>query len=491
VKRPIVAFLLLASGCIAEDESTGESTAELLGHGPRLLEAGTGITLLETTDDSYAIYQLGQQVFAVKAHHERELIADVPAGNVAFVFPVGDVAFVWTDPNRALPGFGVSPLYIWSAAGGAHLASSSSAIGTTATSANADGDRVVFTTNSPASGASGDIVLASADLGWQTTLATNVAMSFGAGPCQPRVAFRGDSNAVIGTTCPAGNTASATYSTWHHGQRTDFPQPIATPPRLRLDPDRERAVATLAGSRNPIVIDRHGNGTVIDDTAAAVSVFFAGDGAVIYTTQPVAGGPLAAFRARIGKTPEHVADLRGIYAFAFGSVGLGLPITSADGRKLPYFDAIDPNTGLGANVIVTDVRRDDPPVTLDATPPNLVFGLPFTKDSDYTLYARLDLNTFATGPMFAAGPRGNRQYSDDQGWAWEPAFGSTITFNDNTDATFTAADLKSVDLSRHTLTPRLIAAQANVTYFSSHRGRAVVYTIDTGPDAGLYVARVD
>ena len=93
--------------------------------------------------------------------------------------------------------------------------------------------------------------------------------------------------------------------------------------------------------------------------------------------------------------------------------------------------------------------------------------------------------------MFGAGPRGNRQYSDERGWSWIPSFGSTITFNDNTDASFTYADLQSVNLSRATLEPTLIAAQANVTYFTSRRGRGVVYTLDTGAEAGLYEARVD
>lgn len=72
---------------------------------------------------------------------------------------------------------------------------------------------------------------------------------------------------------------------------------------------------------------------------------------------------------------------------------------------------------------------------------------------------------------------------------------TTITFNDNTsldpnNVFLSTADIQSVDLSCSTLSPRLIAEQANVTYFASHRGRGVVYTIDAGPTAGLYVAGV-
>src|SRR5689334_7515791 len=93
--------------------------------------------------------QVGEQGFAAELDSRRapELIGDVPAGNTAFVFQVGRVAFVWTNPDRTLPGFGVSPLVIWSARTGAHLASPASAIGTLATSTNQDGDRVLFTSN--------------------------------------------------------------------------------------------------------------------------------------------------------------------------------------------------------------------------------------------------------------------------------------------------------------------------------------------------------
>jgi hypothetical protein len=491
VNRSFVAFVLLTGACGVESAPTDEEVAELLGHGPRLLQAGTGITLFETTE-THAIYQLGQQVFAVAPGCDPELIGDVPAGNTAFVYQAGKVAFVWTNPDRTQPGFGVSPLYIWSRDTGSQLASESSPIGTLAATASADGDLVAFPTNAAdAAGTSGDLELAATDLSSRTTLASGVAMLFNSGPCQPRLGFLGDGNKVVGLTCAAGTTTAA-FSTWRDGVRTDFAQPVS-PARLRLDQDHERAVTTLAGSRYPVVIDRDGNGTVIAEEPA-VNAFFAGDGAVIYLTPPAPGGLPSAFRARIGHEPEYVTDLAGFNAPAFGSTGLSLPITSPDGRLLSYFDAVG-SFGLATNTIVADVRGHHEPTTLHTSPADLLFGVPFTKDSDYTLYAELDTVTFAVGPMFAAGPRGNRQFSDDIGWAWDAAFDSTITYNDNTtldpvNVFLSTADLKSVDLSRTTLAPKLIAEQANVTYFSTHHGRAVVYTIDTGADAGLYIARV-
>lgn len=489
MNRSIPIAALLASACAADPTDLAEpgTTAPARLEGPRLLQAGL-VTLFAATDDDHAIYQLGQQVFAVGEGGAPAFIADVPAGNTAFVFPVGEVAFVWTNPDRTRPGFGVSPLYVWSAATGAHLASESSSIGTFATSANHEGDLIVFPADSPPSGATGDLVLASTDLSWRTTLASGVAMSFGSGPCQPRVVFRGNGDDVTGVTCTPGAT-SATFSTWRNGERTIAPEALSLPVRFRTDPQRGRAVSTLAGTRHPVVFDEESQAIVIAE-ATALNVFFGGDGAVLYVTQTPGQRP-SVWRAKIGHAPEHVASITGINAIAFGSTGLGLPVTSPDGRYLSFADAVHPATGLPANVRLADLRGGDAPLALDATPGNVIFGQPFTADSAFALYARLDLASFAVGPMFAADADGSRQFGDERGWSWTPAFGSTITFNDRTDAGLVAADLHVVDLAREPLAPRLIAEQANVTYFTSRRGRDVVYTIDAGPDAGLYVAAVD
>jgi hypothetical protein len=406
------------------------------------------------------------------------------------VYQSGKVAFVWTNPERALPGFGVSPLVIWTARHGAHFAAERSAVGTFATSASDDGDRVVFTANSPAGNTSGDLVLASADLAEQTTVASGIAMAFPNGPCVPRAIFLGED--LVITSCPAATTA-ATLAIWRHGHRHQLAEPLLAPPRLRLDQERKR-IATVLASQRPVLLDRRLDVHATDDVTA-LNALIAGDGALIHIT-PGAGFATAT-RVKGDRPPRAVANFAGLYAFAFGSVGLSLPITSDDGRWLSYFDAVNPSFGAPANVLLRDVRDPDAaPITLDTSPANAVFGVPFTRDSDYALYARFDTTNFAVGPMFAAGPRGNRQFSDDAGWQWDAAFGSTITYNDNTtldpnNVLLSTADLKSLDLSRPNLAPRLIATQANVTYFSSHRGHGVAYTIDTGAAAGLYVARVN
>jgi hypothetical protein len=481
----IATACLLVGACTADIDATDDSTAEVR-RAPLQVQTGVGITLIGVTDDNHAIYERGQQVFAIALTRdsEPELIADIPAGNTAFIFQAGKVAFIWPNPDRTQPGFGVTPLVIWTAKHGARVATETSVFGTTA--ATRDGERVLFAVSSTPDGASGDLVVASADLADQTAIATGIAL---AAPCTPRASFLGDD--VVTATCPAGTTAGA-LAISRDGERRELADPIVTPLRLRLDLERGRLATVLAGSQRPVLLDRQLR-TVATDDVPVVNALIGGDGALIHTS-PGANGLVSVTRLTRRDEPRVVADVAGINFFAAGEDALTQPITSDDGRFLSYFDAFDPNFGL-TNVVLRDVRGDGPPVTLDPSLTNALFGVPFTRDSHYALYARLDLTTFATGSMFAGNLQGSRQFSDDAGWSYTPAFGSTITFNDNTlldpnNVFLSTADIRSVNLSRSTLSPRLIAEQANVTYFPSHRGLGVVYTIDAGPTAGLYVAGV-
>jgi hypothetical protein len=501
----VIRFMILCGlvfpACAVEPdldpEQLGEQSDAIGDVAPRhrLVVPGAGLQLLEVTDDNHVIYQAGQQVFAAALDSARapELIGDVPAGNTAFVFQVGRVAFVWTNPDRTLPGFGVSPLVIWSAHTGAHLASPASAIGTLATSANQDGDRVLFTGNSDPGGTTGDLVLASTDLAEQITVAAGIPMGFPTGPCVPRATFHGPGDDLTAVLCAPGSS-TATLAQWRHGVRHDLAQPLFAPPRLVVDPTTGRAATLLAGSRFPISVDRRGDVTVLAETAAT-NVVLGGDGAVLFTTLPNPSGLRSLVRVRSPLSPRPVADFLGIYTFLFGSAALTQPITSPDGRRVLYFDALDPSSGLSADVILGDARGLQPPVTLDTGAVNGLFAAPFTRDSRFALFARFDITNFAVGPMFAHGADGTRQFGDDTGWQWDPAFGSTITYNDNTtldnaNVSLSIADIKVVDLAARKLAPKLIVRGANVTYMASHRGTGVVYTLDGGPTPGLHVARV-
>ena len=461
----------------------------------RRLAPGTGVLPLEVTDDNYAIYQDGVQVFAVSlAGGPSQLIGEAPAGVTAFVYRVGRVAFVWTNPDRTLANFGVSPLVIWSAATGPHLATQSSAVGTLATSATRRGDFVVFPSNSTADGAVGDLVHASTDLRHQTTLVAGAQMGFAIGPCNPLATFIGDHDdkdddpiAVYCTTDPS----TATLSRWSHGTRRDLVAAALAPPQLAIDPDTGRALTLAAGSRNPLLVDRQGRVTTLA-AAAGRTPSFGPDGTIYYATRSAPPPALATLLRVHGGASQVVGDLQGIYSFSFGSRAFTTPRTSPDGRSFLVVTAVDPTTGFG-NVVRLDARGDGP-VTIDASLAAAQFGPPFTDRSDFALYAHGDPTfTVFVGPMFAADCHGARQFSDDTGWSYLAGAGNRVVYNDNTVVDpsdfflHTTADLKLIDLARATLEPRMLAPQANATFFVTQHGAAVVYATDHDAEPGLYV----
>jgi hypothetical protein len=476
-------------------EEVESASQALSGHESRLVQAGADLLLLGVTSDDHALYQDGESVYATALDPgaTRQLVARVPAGNTAFVYTVGEVAFCWTNPDRTVPGFGVSPLVVWSAASGAHEASAASPIGTFATSASADGRTVLFPTNSNADGTVGDIEIAATDLSERATLLGDVPMGFPQGPCRPFAAFVGrrDRSHPVALHCEGG-ASSATLSSWEGGERFDLLGGVATPPFFTTDPEGDSFFTTLAGSGHPVVVSETGEETVLDEVPSRRG-FFAKGGAVVYTAQTDAGVELR--RASPGDCPEVetlAGQVAGVLTVLAGSRVITDPWTSPDGRQVPFFSQRDPATGL-TDVRVVDSSRGGPPRLLDSQTRNLLGGPPFSADSRHFLFTRFDVSTGAS-PHFAAGPDGARQISDEDGWSYQPAFGSLVSFNDNVqvEANFAdwTADLKVVDLGDPTSEPRLIAPGAHLTYFSSHRGRRLAFTTDL-PDveAGLYSAR--
>jgi hypothetical protein len=98
---------------------------------PQQIQAGDDLVLLAVTDDDHALYQDGQTVYAthLRAGAPRTVVAEVPGTNLAFPLQVGRVVFLWTDPQRNRPGFGVSPLVLWTAADGPRQISAQSSVG--------------------------------------------------------------------------------------------------------------------------------------------------------------------------------------------------------------------------------------------------------------------------------------------------------------------------------------------------------------------------
>jgi hypothetical protein len=488
----LVAFLSVSAGCVVEEEPVvGEETIELRDpSGPLLVQPGSRLLLLEVTDDNYAIYQEGQSVYAtaLRASAPRQHIADVPGGNFAFVYRVGKVAFVWTDPDRSLPGFGVSPLVIWSAASGAHLAAAASPIGTLATAASRNGEYVLFPSNGTPDGAIGDLEFATTDLATRSTLVAGVQMSFPVGPCRPLATFVGDD--PIAAYCPEGATV-AQVSRWQDGERCDLVAEAATPPVLSIDPRGERLLTLLAGSRNPVTIDLQHPGPVELVAAVSASSSFLGvDRAAFYTTRTNAGAEL--FRTR-RQVATKILELRGFLAFTFGSRSLMQPPTSDDGQSILSFGSFDPNTGL-VDVRLSRTRGDRSMVTLEPQPVATLAGPPFTADSARAIYARItDLSTFFAD-LVVADAQTRQVYSTDV-WSWNVGARGIVSFNERAvfnpaDPFFATADLSVVDTAQGQA--QLIAPQAYVSYFPSHRGTRVVYATGQGSaPPGLYVARVE
>ncbi|MCU0686814.1 MAG: hypothetical protein MUF34_31965 [Polyangiaceae bacterium] len=479
----------------AEGES--ETQAPLSGQATGLIQPGANLLLLEVTGDDHAIYQDGEFVYAtaLKPGAKRELVAQVPPGNTAFVYVVGNVAFCWTNPDRSVPGFGVSPLVVWSAAHGAHEASAESPIGTFATSASEDGSEVLFPTNAKAGGTVGDIEIASADFRDRRTLLGALPMGFPQGRCRPFAAFvggRGHSHPVA-LHCE-GDTSTATLSSWEGDERTDLLGGVATPPFFTADPGGDAFFTTLAGSGFPVAVTGGGEATVLDEVRSRLG-FFAKDGFVVYTAQTPAGVELR--RVAPGPCPEPrtlAGGVARVLTVLAGSKVITERWTSPDGRRVPFATQIDPATGL-ANLALVDARAASAPLTVDPQARNGLGGSPFSADSKHLLFVRFDVNTGAS-TITAFGEGGERQLSDVNGWSYRPAQGGFVSFNDNAQVgpngfTVVAADLKVVDLSRKAPEIRLIAPAANPTYFSSHERRRVVFTTDRpGTTAGLYSANV-
>jgi hypothetical protein len=497
-------LMLSLLGCALEpddatDHGAGASEGQIvqdLSTANVRVQAGTRLLLLEVTDDNYAIYQDGQTVYAsaLRAGAPRQRVAEVPAGNFAFVYRVGKVVFVWTNPDRTLPGFGVSPLVIWSSASGAHLASEASPIGTLATAASSDGTQVLFPTHGTPDGLTGALELASTGLSKRATVVANTPMNFPFGACRPLASFvavAGHEDAVA-AYCE-GAATTATVSRWHHGRRRDLVTAAVTPPQLSIDPGGEQLFTLLAGSGNPVTVDLHDcredGGVDVVASVAARFGFLGVDGDAFYSTSSATNPVLF----RVGpRGPKQILELLGFLSFGFGSTSLSQPPTSPDGKWILSFDQTDPTTGL-LNVRLSSTRSGAVS-TLETTATSTVVGPPFTSSSARAIYAKVtDLSTFVAD-LVVADATHRQVYSNDV-WAWDVGRQDVVTFTERAvfnpaDPFFVPADLRSVNTAQPGQ-PRLIAAGAYTTYFPSRHRTAVAFTSDQEPGGpGLYVARV-
>jgi hypothetical protein len=504
VRAWLCAVLTAAAGAqapaLAADAAPRESTGRD-GRGPdvRLVQSGQRLVLLGVTSDNHALYQDGPTVFAseLKPGARKQVVGMSPPGIVSFVYTVGKVAFVWTNPDRNVPGFGVSPLTVWSAASGANKASDNSPLGTFTTSASADGQYVMYTTRGPADGTVGDIEFARTDMSERTTLVANVPMSFPFGACRPWGSFvgHGQRSHPVALFCEGG-AATATMASWspRGDGRRDLLAGVRTRPYFTASPDGKRFFTSLAGTATPVVVDERGDVRRLEEGVFGAQGFFTSNDDVFYFARLPGAASAELHRAslRTGSASFVADNYSGLLTNQAGSDLIVTSPASPDGGKIAFLGAFD-NAANAFEFRVGDLVKGGSRVIDSA--PFCITGPTFSADSGHALYARDDGTGTCNGPLIAAGAKGNAAIGAPSLWAHERLAGSRIAFNDNrvfdaNDFFGSTADLKVVDLSRPTQSPTLLAPQAYLAFFPTRRGREIAFTTgrgDSGP--GLYVAR--
>jgi hypothetical protein len=478
-------------------EAVSESLA-LDDRTPHLVQAGSAQQLLAVTSDNYVLYQEGTQVFAsaLVPGARKQLVAEVPAGNLAFVYASGKVAFCWTNPDRTRPGFGVSPLVVWSAATGPRLADGASPIGTFATAASSDGTSVLYPARSSADQTTGDLELASTDLSSRTTLAAGIPMGFPLGFCRPWAAFAGDesSSHPVALFCQPGDR-TATLASWRGNTRTDLLTGGATPPFFTADKSGRSFFTTLAATAatpSTAVVVSEGRAPVVVDQNVARTGFIMNDDTVVYVSRAGGQVSLKRFDPDSGARTTISETLFNFLTPLAGSDLVTKPWFSRDRKKVAYFTAVSSN-GFGlVDQHWADVNGKDQSFVIDSQPRNWNFVPTFTADSKHFLFSRSTDAWNGLGAFFAQSEGSPRQYSDEKGWNYLAAAGSKVSFIDNFDVITFTGDLKVADVSRDALDRRHIATGVDAYHLASPDGRLVIYTKNLpGATAGLYVARAD
>ncbi len=493
-------LLTLPRGAPAENAAADTALAPA----PVLIQPGSTQLLLGVTTDNFAIYQEAQTLYATALvpGARRHEIAQVPNNNFAEILQVGKVAMLWIDPQRNLPGSGVSPLVIWSAAGGAKRIAERSAVGFVATDASPENLRVLFTTNVlPDGGSRGDLALIDVFAATRAQiLVRDITLGFPFAQCRPVAAFIGPPGRAVPTAeyC-RGTDTTATLSRWVLGQRIDLIDNIATPLPFTLEtnPQENEFFVRLAGNGNPVVVTDRAEVRVID-TVPSTQGFITDRGTTVYATQSSPSASSELRLARRGSGPIAVATP---FAFAFAnshnfSGYSKRPTPSPDGRLALFAGAQDPATRL-TDMQLLDLRSGQV-IVIDSRLASFGAFDVFTEDSRYALYFS-DFNlTVGLSALYAADRAGvaQRISDDDSVFFNAAATGSLVSYNDRPQLNsaplgsfaLTRADLRIVDAARPQRGSRLIAAQANLVYFPSHGRRGLVFTTDSAERPGLYLA---
>ncbi|MEO8704504.1 MAG: hypothetical protein ABI867_30905 [Kofleriaceae bacterium] len=483
----------MMTACAVDDPDVSGSTTELAHRAPVLIQPGAGQILLAVSDDNYAVYQEGQTVFATKLAPgaERTLVASVPTTNLAQVLQVGKVVFVWSDPQRNLPGFGVSPLIVWTAQHGAQLASTQSAVGLVATAASSDNRQIVFTTNVTDDGLRGDLVHAhTRDALHPDTLLADIPLGFPSTPCRPLANFASDHGreVPVAAYC-AGSDTTATLSKWDRGTKIDLVANIATPMPFVLESNADASTFLVdLANASVATVTIGGRVTIVDPAASSRQGFVGRHDTVGYAT----AGQLRV--ARRGQAPEAISAVTAIYRNTYNRAGYSAPRTVSADSLVLFGSIADPATGL-TDMNLLDLRTGDT-TPLETAADATVFSEIFTTDGSHGLFFRVSDPTSFVATL-VAGDRDGTHLIGDGVWDVLAAADSDVTFTTDpivdfsTTQTFfqSTGDLFVADAACPSAEPRLIATQANLFYLASHDRRKLVFPSASEPGGpGLYLA---
>jgi len=507
---------LLAGGCVeVGDDATSQASSELRNDAVRV-QAGDNLTVLAVTADDHVVFWDGTSIYVSSLHRNasRTKVADsgagVPSAGIPMVQISGNVAFIW--PDAALFGGGVSRLYVWTAAGGARLASTSSVATTNAAAASPDGRDIVYTTGVSADGASGDIVTARADLRGERSLVTGV--DFQCAQQQPFLvgfdrkpqlaAFDGDdgddgddqghcagngpdANPVVGY-CPVGSS-TAQLARWVNGVRHDLASDIRGFPQWSVTHDGSE-IFTLVGTprtnQRPIRIGK-------DDHVEQIEDIFTGGGSINLDDTIVTFAHPANFEMHrfTGEPPRPtvVADMGLRFSLAFNTVPtLALDYTTGFGSSTgwtmfgnPHDDQTHFDWFLADTLHSTKVPLQQNMICS----PNLE---PFTADSKHALVYCFDTQWSLTSATLA-GEITQISTGDVADFNNFAVANSVITFSDN--RTFDAdgvgtSDIKTIDLAASAPVANVVAPGAFGHYLPTDDRRRIVYS----DHRGLFVKRV-
>ncbi|MEJ7599561.1 MAG: hypothetical protein WKG01_16765 [Kofleriaceae bacterium] len=491
---------LLGTACTT-DAVLSEDSAAVKHHGPVLIQPGVDQIMLAVTSDNYAVYQEGQALFATELvpGAPRLSIGSVPGTNIAQVLQIEKVVFIWTDPQRSLPGFGVSPLVMWTAHTGPQLISAQSSVGLVATAASSDSKQIIFPTNVTSDNARGDLVHAfTNDALHPTTLLANTTMAFPNGRCRPLANFGRDHGreVPVATYCAGSDTTTATLSKWVNGVKTDLIANIATPLSFILESDaKARTFLVNLANTSVATVTMDGEITIVDPAALSRQGFIGRQGAVGYA---VSGAPPELRLALDGEAPQFVSTLTSIYRGTYNRSGYAKPRTvSSDGSLVLFGSTRDPATGL-TDMNLLDLRTGAT-IPLEPEATATVFSEIFTSDGDHALYFTVTDPTSSTATLVSGDRTGETHTIGPADGVWDAlaASGDDVTFNTNPTVDFSSlrsfylstGDLFVADAGCPGAAPRAISLQANLFYLPSHDRKKVVFPSATEPAGpGLYLA---